>query len=58
MFDLLISVGIGYVPSITKEHIPGQHPYRTLQDRAPLYLWRAYNSSPYIDGAEAFKEGL
>ncbi|KAH2857655.1 hypothetical protein KXV67_003128, partial [Aspergillus fumigatus] len=57
-FDLLISVGTGYVPSVAEEHITGQHPRGTLQDRAPLRLWRACNSSPCMNGAEAFKEGL
>lgn len=56
--DLLLSVGTGYVPPVAEEHVRGPHPHDSLQDRAPLRLWRAYNASPCMDGAEAFREGL
>ncbi|XRM38736.1 hypothetical protein ABZX51_002133 [Aspergillus tubingensis] len=56
--DLLVSVGTGYVPPAEEATDPAQHGCSSLQDKAPFRLWRAYNSSPCMDGVEAFKEGL
>ncbi|BCR99929.1 patatin-like phospholipase family protein [Aspergillus luchuensis] len=56
--DLLISVGTGYVPPAEEGTDSAQHGCSSLQDKAPFRLWRAYNSSPCMDGVEAFKEGL
>ncbi|KAI2884981.1 hypothetical protein CBS63078_11296 [Aspergillus niger] len=56
--DLLVSVGTGYVPPAEEGTDPAQHGCSSLQDKAPFRLWRAYNSSPCMDGVEAFKEGL
>ncbi|KAL3251706.1 hypothetical protein ABHI18_010472, partial [Aspergillus niger] len=56
--DLLVSVGTGYVPPAEKGTDPAQHGCSSLHDKAPFRLWRAYNSSPCMDGVEAFKEGL
>ncbi|PYH50940.1 FabD/lysophospholipase-like protein [Aspergillus niger CBS 101883] len=56
--DLLVSVGTGYVPPAEEGTDPAQHGCSSLQDKAPFRLWRAYNSSPCMDGVEAFKEEL
>ncbi|OJZ79978.1 hypothetical protein ASPFODRAFT_201077 [Aspergillus luchuensis CBS 106.47] len=56
--DLLVSVGTGYVPPAEEGTDPAQHGCSSLQDKAPFRLWRAYNSSPCMDGVEAFKEGI
>lgn len=55
--DLLITVGTGYVPSAAKKNTDDQRPRSFFFNRAPLRLWRAYNSSPCMDGMEAYREG-
>lgn len=55
--DLLITVGTGYVPSTAKENKDDQRPRKFLFNHALLRLWRAYNSSPCMDGMEAYREG-
>lgn len=56
--DLLVTVGTGRVPSAAKDDKQDLPPRGFLHNRAPLRLWRAYNSSPCMDGVQAYKEGL
>ena len=53
--DLLVSVGTGY--SLEMDGTgdpPGRH---SPAGCGPVRLWRAYNSSPCMDGMEAYREG-
>ncbi|KAL2836064.1 hypothetical protein BJX68DRAFT_274726 [Aspergillus pseudodeflectus] len=53
--DLLISVGTGYTPGTGGT---GDPPGRQFPAGwGPVRLWRAYNSSPCMDGMEAYWEG-
>lgn len=53
-----MSVGTGYIPSGADSNASPSHAGRSLHDTAPLRLWRAYCSSPCMDGTAAYKEGL
>ena len=55
--DLLVTVGTGHVPSTGKDDIQDLS-RGILHYGAPLRLWRAYKSSPCMDGVQAYKEGL
>ncbi|EAW11464.1 patatin-like phospholipase family protein [Aspergillus clavatus NRRL 1] len=53
--DLLVSVGTGYTP---RTEDTGDPPGRQFPAGwGPVRLWRAYNSSPCMDGMEAYREG-
>jgi len=53
--DLLVSVGTGYTPGAEGT---GDPPGRRFPAGwGPVRLWRAYNSSPCMDGMEAYREG-
>lgn len=56
--DLLVSVGTGYSLEMDGAGDPPvRHSPAGCGPCGPVRLWRAYNSSPCMDGMEAYREG-